>query len=262
MQRLANPKSNKKKVNPEVKRQQQQAYKEKERLRQRKTMRNLIIGTVAVIAVVVLLIIFIPNNNNDTTSGTPATFDYTQLPVKGEANAPVKIVEFGDFKCPICKMYNEQIVPQIQKDFIDNGTVALHFANFPFIGEDSTTAALAAESVYHQKSDAFWTYLDAIYTNQKNENTNWATPDYLVQLAENAKLGIDTTKLRQDIDNKTYADQVSAQYDKGQELNIQGTPSIFINGVQYTGDLGDYNALKQAIEKAQQEAAATTGTGG
>ncbi len=258
MQRLAKP-NQKKKSNPEVKRQQQQAYKQKEQERQRKTMRNLIIGTVAVIVVVVALIVLIPNNK---TEGVQTTFDYSQMPVKGDANAPVKIVEFGDFKCPVCKLFNEQIVPKIQADFVENGTVSMHFANFPFIGPDSTIAALAAESVYHQNNDAFWKYLDEIYTNQKDENTNWATPDYLVQLAENAKLGIDTTKLRQDIDNKTYADQVNAQYKKGQELNIPGTPSIFINGVQYTGDLGDYNAIKAAIEKAQAEAKNQTGSEG
>ncbi len=258
MPRLAKP-NQKKKSNPEVKRQQQQAYKQKEQARQRKTMRNLIIGTVAVIAVIVALIIFIPNNQ---TEGVRTTFDYSQMPVKGDANAPVKIVEFGDFKCPVCKMYNEQIVPKIQADFIDNGVASLHFANFPFLGPDSTTAALAAESVYHQKADAFWPYLDTLYTNQKDENTNWATPDYLVQLAEQAKLGVDTKKLREDIDNKTYADQVNEQFKKGQDLQIPGTPSIFINGVQYTGDLGDYNALKAAIEKAQSEATTPTGSEG
>lgn len=244
-------------MNPEIKRQKNQERLEKERIRQRKTMRNLIIGTVAVIAVVVALIIFIPNDNN-TANTAPVSFDYSQMPVKGEANAPVKIVEFGDFKCPICKLYNEQIVPQIEKDFINNGTASLHFANFPFLGPDSTTAALAVESVYHQKAEAFWPYLDAIYTNQKDENTTWATTDYLVQLAEQANLGIDTAKLREDIDKETYSDQVQAQYDKGRELNIPGTPSIFINGVQYTGDLGDYNALKKAIEQAQTNAAAGT----
>nr|WP_322923056.1 DsbA family protein [Paenibacillus sp. SGZ-1014] len=258
MQRLAKP-TQKKKSNPEMKRQQQQAYKQQEQERQRKTMRNLMIGTVVVIAVVVALIILIPNNK---TEGIRTTFDYSQMPMKGNANAPVKIVEFADFKCPICKMYNEQILPKIEADFVDKGVASLYFANFPFIGPDSTTAALAAESVYHQKSAAFWPYLNEIYTHQKDENTEWATPDYLVKLAEDAKLGIDTTKLRQNIDNKTYADQVNAQFKKGQELNIPGTPSIFINGVQYTGDLGDYNALKAAIEKAQADAGNQTGSEG
>lgn len=256
MQTLSNSKPGKKKINPEIKRQKNQERLEKERIRQRKTMRNLIIGTVAVIAVVVLLIVFIPNNNNTagTSSSAPATFDYAQLPFKGKTDAPVKIVEFGDFKCPICKQYNEQIVPQIEKDYINTGTAALYFSNFPFIGEDSKTAALAVESVYHQKNEAFWPYLDSIYANQKDENTEWATTDYLVQLAEKANLGIDTVKLREDIENKTYAKQVEAQYDKGEALQIPGTPSIFINGVQYTGDLGDYKALKQAIEQAKTAA--------
>lgn len=256
MQPLSNSKPGKKKMNPEIKRQKNQERLEKERVRQRKTMRNLIIGTIAVIAVVVLLIVLIPNNKD--TAGTngkaPATFDYAQLPVKGKADAPVKIVEFGDFKCPICKQYNEQIIPQIEKDYINTGTAALYFSNFPFIAEDSKTAALAVESVHQQKSEAFWPYLDAVYANQKDENTEWATTDYLVELAEKAKLGIDTAKLREDIEKETYAKQVQAQYDKGEALQIPGTPSIFINGVQYTGDLGDYNALKQAIEQAKTAA--------
>jgi protein-disulfide isomerase len=82
---------------------------------------------------------------------------YDELPRLGSADAPVKVVEFADFKCPHCKTFAEQIVPLMRNEFIRAGIAALYFMNFPVISGDSVTAGAAAAAVHDMYgNDAFW----------------------------------------------------------------------------------------------------------
>lgn len=202
----------------------------------------LIFLTVGILAVIVVIVLGINNQSK------PFEFDYEAMPVLGSVDAPVKIVEFGDYKCPICRDFSQQIKPQLEKEFIETGKASFYFANYSFIGKDSVTAALAAEAVYQQNNDAFWTYNQAIYDNQQNENIEWATPEHLVQLAKDAKLPIDFDLLKSDIENKTYQKQVDRDNSLVRPLNIGGTPTVFVNG-KAVSNL-DYATIKSTIEAA------------
>lgn len=218
---------------------------EQERLeKQRKTMRKLIWGTAIVVVLgIVAAIVFTPKSD-------PTNFDYASLPVLGKADAPVKIVEFGDYKCPSCQYFSQQVKPQLEKEYIDSGKVAMYFMDFPFIGADSTTAALAAHSVFHQNNDAYWKYYDALYKNQPDEHTAWATPDYLVKLAKDNNIDVDLDVLKKDIDGKTYEKEVDSSASTAKKANVQSTPTLFINGKEYKGDFSNYAQVKEAVEKA------------
>ncbi|MEF2965022.1 DsbA family protein [Paenibacillus sp. M1] len=219
----------------------------KEQLVQQQRKRRLIwFSTVGVLLVLIIVVLSL----DPKPVVKAASFDYENLPMLGQSDAPVKIVEFGDFKCPSCKIANDTIKPQLVSDYIDQGKVAFYFMNLPFLGADSTTAALAVQSVYHQNKDAFWTYFDAIYDNQGDEQTEWATADLLVGLAEEIGLEVDYDLLRSDIENKTYLNEVNEQYGKANDLKITGTPTFYIDGVQYTGSFADYSEFKQAVEDA------------
>lgn len=227
-----------------------QRQAESERLKQQQRKRRLLwFSTVGILLILIVVVLSL----DPKPVVKAADFEYTNLPVIGAEDAPVKIVEFGDFKCPSCKAVNETIKPQLVSDFIEQGEAAFYFVNLPFLAPDSTTAALAVQSVYHQNPDAYWDYFDAIYTNQGEESTQWATVDFLVDLAKEINLPVDYDLLRQDIENKTYEAEVKAQYNKGEELGVQGTPTFFINGIEYKGHLGDYSAFKQAVEDAMNQ---------
>ncbi|MNZ68631.1 Disulfide bond formation protein D precursor [compost metagenome] len=178
------------------------------------------------------------------------SFDYENLAVLGSTDAPVKIVEFGDFKCPACKNVNDFLKPKLVSDYIDQGKVAFYFMNLPFLGPDSNTAALAIQSVYHLNKDEYWTYFDAIYNNQGDENTEWATPEFLVEIAKQANISVDYDQLKQDIEQETYQSEVDAQFARANTLGINSTPTFFINGVEYTENIGDYAKLQQTINDA------------
>ncbi len=224
---------------------QRKAEAEK-KLQQQRKRRLIWFSTVGVLLVLIIVVLSL----DPKPVVKAASFDYDNLPVLGQNDAPVKIVEFGDFKCPACKIANDTIKPQLVSDYIEQGDVAFHFMNLPFIGPDSTTAALAVQSVYHQNKEAYWTYFDAIYENQGEEKTQWATVDFLVGLAKEINLPVDYDLLQKDIENKTYQNEVDEQYGKADKLNIDSTPTFFINGVEFTGNLGNYDELKQAIDEA------------
>ncbi len=179
--------------------------------------------------------------------------DYHSLPRLGDKDAPVHIVEFGDYKCPVCKSFVETIKPRLIKDYVETGKVALYFMNYWFIGPDSYTAALAAQSVYHQNQSEFWKYYSAIYKHQGEKSVPWATPEFLMQLAKNEQLAIDHDMLNHDIRNKTYAKEIDTHQAFARDTaKASGTPTLLINGTLFT-DVFDYDKLKAAIEAAQRE---------
>jgi protein-disulfide isomerase len=216
-------------------------------------VQKLVFGTILV-AVIAFAVAMIAYNNSSDEKPVADVALYENQPVIGDPNAPVKIVEFGDFKCPSCKFFTENFFPQIKKEFVDTGIASFYFVNFQFLAPDSLTAGIAAEAVYHQNKDAFWDYYKAIYQMQGDESTAWATPDFLVNLARNLNLKIDYEKLRQDIENKTYEKQVLDDNRLAAEYGVNSTPSLFVNGKK-TEQIRDFDVIRQAVLDAQTAAA-------
>ncbi|MCR8632647.1 MULTISPECIES: DsbA family protein [Paenibacillus] len=222
------------------------SYKEQRKLeaqKQQRTTRRLIwITGIFIVAIIAAVIIFQPK-------AAPVEIAYDTMPSLGQANAPVKIVELGDYKCPSCQYFSQQFEPQIKKDYVDKGLASFHFMNFTIIGPDSNTAALAGQSVFHQNNDAYWKFYDALYKNQGDEKVQWATPQFLVDLAKKENLPIDYDKLMLDITSKKYQNEVDAHNAFARKNQVNSTPTLFINGKKFDNSM-DYNAIKAAIDKA------------
>lgn len=228
------------------------AQRQAQREQQEKRMKRVMWITGACIVVLVLLLIII----RPGSSSKEGNFDYSSMPVLGNPDAPVKIVEMGDYKCPSCQYFTQEISPQLKKDFIDTGKAALYFSNYLIISPeaDSNTAALAAQSVFHQNKDEFWKYYEAIYRNQGDENTEWATPDFLVNLARTENIKVDYDQLRKDIDEKTYQKEIDSQNALARKLNVMSTPTLFVNGEMASEKASmNYPVLKPFIEKKLAE---------
>ncbi|WP_169713819.1 DsbA family protein [Paludifilum halophilum] len=217
-------------------------------------MKNLIVGTLIGLLFIVGIVALVQSFSGDRNAGEQGVdeeiFDYDQQPVAGDPDAPVKIVEFGDFKCPSCKKFEEEIYPQLKKDFIDNEKIGFYFVNNQFLGPDSITAGIAGEAVYEQDPDAFWKFYDSIYKNQGLESEAWATPDFLADLAKKDVPGIDHKKLKKDIENETYSEEVQADKGIAEKAGVTSVPTLFINGKKVPGEKTfDYDYLKQRIEE-------------
>jgi protein-disulfide isomerase len=143
----------------------------------------------------------------------------------GPSNAPLTLVEYGDFQCPHCgRAY--PIVKDVQRRL--GPQLRFVFRNFPLskVHPEAVHAAEAAECAGSQ--DAFWPMHDRLFERQFALDD-----DHLVEYA--AELGLDANRLRADLEAETYAPRVRDDFMSGVRSGVNGTPTFFINGERYDG---------------------------
>lgn len=164
--------------------------------------------------------------------------------VIGDPNAPVHLVEYGDYQCPACASFSNQVFPQLLSDYIATSKVSFEFRDLAFLGDDSQTAAQAAACAIDQ--DGFWLYHDTIYANHYGENLGNLSKARLLKMATLSDL--DSGKISSCLDAGTYAADVQSMHQEASQLGLTSTPSFVLNGqvLQWQG----WDAMKQAIDAA------------
>lgn len=147
--------------------------------------------------------------------------------IEGKVNAPVTIIEYGDMQCPACS----EIQPGLQTTInAVSDTVELVFRHFPLtsIHDKAQIAAQALEAASLQNK--FWPMHDLLYAKQGDWSSKPVT-DFVGLLTSYAKvLGLDPARFQQDLNSKQVIDRVDRDVKDAQTLQLNGTPSIFING--------------------------------
>ncbi|MBW7473171.1 DsbA family protein [Paenibacillus oenotherae] len=211
--------------------------------------RNLVIFTLIVIALIVTLFVL---NQMSKEAGKYQSFDnapeLTGQPLLGNKDAKVTIYEFGDYKCPSCKYWGEQIYPKLVKDYVDTGKANFSFINVLFHGEESRMSSLAAESVLAQNPEAFWPFHEALFRAQPDVESNWVTVNKMLEVAQTIQPGIDMAKLKSDIETLATQPQVTIDEDLVRNFKVKQTPTIMINDVMLD-DPFDYDAIVELIEE-------------
>ena len=161
---------------------------------------------------------------------------------KGELDAPISIIEFGDFQCPYCQSFATDTEPQIQTTYIDTGKVKFIFMEYPMqdVHTNAMAAALAAECANEQGK--FWIYHDILYSQQshwENLDAN-EVPKTLTTLA--ADIGLNKQALGTCIDSKKYENKIIKQMEEGINNHIDATPTFYVGNdkIGYTQLSGTY----------------------
>ena len=159
----------------------------------------------------------------------------------GPADAPVTLVEYGDFECPYCGQAYP-IVKAIQERMGDR--LRFVFRNFP-ISESHPHAEHAAETAEAAGAQGkFWEMHDVLYEHQR------ALSDRdLIGYA--ASLGLDETRVARELGQGTFAAKVRGDFRGGVRSGVNGTPTFFINELRLDWDF-DIATLKAALERASQ----------
>ena len=219
--------------------------------RRREQIRNRIIGIVAVVVVALLIafLLIVPSIRTATTAAkaTKSAENATPVPVVtitprvfnakvdgvhlGDPNAPVKVDAYEDFRCSACLAYSKTVEPQIIQDYVETGKIYYTFHSYIVIDQDGTDASYrsANAAMCASEQNRFWDFHDTLYANQITEDASLFTDARLVVMAGNLKL--DMTAFNQCYQAKKYASVVKNDIAQGQSLKINGTPSIFVNGV-------------------------------
>ena len=145
-------------------------------------------------------------------------------PIMGDANAPITILEWGDYQCTFCYKFHQNTLDVIQEDFVKTGKVKLIFKDFPLNGPDSVLAAEASFCAQDQKK--YWKYHDELYNNWGGERTGWITRESLNEFANTVNLKLDD--FNRCLDEHKYQDKVILLYEFGQDVGIDATPSFLV----------------------------------
>jgi predicted DsbA family dithiol-disulfide isomerase len=143
-------------------------------------------------------------------------------PLYGNPNGPIRLIEFGEFKCPMCSN-----VRPILKKLVDesNGVVRLSFKHFPLLAHGGTMLASRA-AVAAQRQGKFWEMAELLYRNMERKEEH-----ELLEMA--AGLGLDMTRFRADLDDPEVTKLVRADKVEGVNAKVDSTPTLFINGKYY-----------------------------
>ncbi|HET8601812.1 MAG TPA: thioredoxin domain-containing protein [Segeticoccus sp.] len=168
---------------------------------------------------------------------------------RGDVDAPVVMVNFSEFQCPFCGKFARDTEPDLVRKYVNNGTLRIEWRDFPYLGEESYTAALAGRAAAEQ--DGFWEFHDAMYAEQSPPNSGALTVDHLVAVAES--VGLDGDRLRTDMRDPALAAGIRKDFQEGQSIGVSGTPAFLINGRPVIG-AQPAKVFRQAIEQAAAEA--------
>jgi len=177
----------------------------------------------------------------DASEGTPAGSPEAQKPtydenshIRGEASAPVTIIEFSDFQCSFCVRFHDTMKQVVEEYPTQVKWVYRHFPLDPYARVVAEASECAAEQ------GKFWEYADGLYVNQSK-----IAPSFLGELA--TELGLDGAQFNECVDGGKYADKVEADYQEGIAAGVTGTPGSFING-EPLGGAASFESVKSAIE--------------
>jgi protein-disulfide isomerase len=159
--------------------------------------------------------------------------------IQGRADAPVTLVQYGDYECPYCGAAYP-IIKQVQAEMGDR--LRFVFRNFPITTSHphAEQAAEAAEAAAAQGK--FWEMHDLLYENQRR-----LRDDDLHSYAE--ALGIDVEVFSKELAEHVYVDRIHEDFMSGVRSGVNGTPTFFINGVRHD-DSYEFETLLAALERA------------
>ena len=158
---------------------------------------------------------------------------------QGPADAPVTLIEYGDYQCPYCGAAYP-IVKQLQERFGDD--LRFVFRNFPLqqAHEHAMSAAMTAE--FAATKGKFWEVHDALYESQDQLG-----PGLYTAIA--AQLGVDGKELGDALESDTIFEKVKKDFDGGVRSGVNGTPSFFVNGTRYDGPR-DFETMAETLDRA------------
>jgi protein-disulfide isomerase len=151
--------------------------------------------------------------------------DQTRDHIQGSVDAPIALLEYGDYECPFCGEA-QPIVREIQRRLGD--ALCFAFRHFPLtnVHPHAEHAAEAAEAAGEQGS--FWPMHKTLFANQ-----NALDDESLAEYA--AALGLDEVRLIQEVISGAYAGRIRQDFKSGVRAGVNGTPCFFINGKRYDG---------------------------
>ncbi len=210
--------------------------------------RYYLVAIPAIITIVFLSYILYPHQSQNDTKVTLQSLMQNGSPILGNPDAPITIVEWGDYQCTYCHAFHETTKDSLIKEYVETGKANFVFRDFPLNGPDSVLAAEASYCANDQNK--YWVYHDELYKNWAGEKTGWVNRDSLNKFA--ITVGIDLLQFDKCLDDKKYEQKVLDNQQFGEKIGINATPSFIIfdskNGTKIIGNQ-PLSVFQQVLEK-------------
>lgn len=157
--------------------------------------------------------------------------------IQGVENAPITLVEYGDYQCPHCRMAH-YVVQKLQDHYAEK--LRFVFRNFPLVQIHPYAESAAETAEFAGEHDLYWEMHDALYEKQDR-----LSAPLLVDLTES--LGLSVQELQEALATHLYLPRVREDFVGGVRSGVNGTPSFFINGVRHDGSFA-FEDLVSAID--------------
>lgn len=206
-------------------------------------------GVVIVIGAVIFTAIKYGSVSNTDNEPAPTILSNTISEsdwARGNKDAKVTLIEYGDFQCPACGAYHP-LVKQLVQEF--GNDVHFAFRNFPLrqAHPNAELAARAAEAAGRQ--DKFWEMHDMLFEHQKDWSLKSRPKDIFADYA--GRIGIDQATFEQDIELDAVQQEVQQDFTSGNASGVDATPTFFLNGTKIKSPQG-YEEFKKIISDAIQ----------
>lgn len=224
----------------------------------------LALGGVIAVAVIAVITVILVTQEEDAAAPLPPMVAVSdpypglaqQTKVLGDPNAALRLVEYGDYQCPVCQQAQETLVPGLISRYVASGTLSFEFRDFLVIdgnlsrargdGYDRESLRAAEGAMCAGDQGQYWAFHESLYRNHTGEGVGDFTESRVKDLA--AKLGLDATTFDSCLDGGTYEAAVNQQNTDAQAAGVSGTPTFEINGQQVQGSTADdYYAQIDAI---------------
>ncbi|MBE7320059.1 DsbA family protein [Staphylococcus epidermidis] len=161
-----------------------------------------------------------------------------------------RVIVYGDFKCPYCKKLEKEIMPKLEKEYINTGKADFQFVNMAFLGLDSIRGSRAGHAVENIAPSEYLKFQKLMFSQQPNNEKEWIT--YQLIDCQIDKLNITNNqkfKIKKDykmINSQSWKD---AQKDQKayQDNGIQEAPTVFVNGKKIN-DVYNYQEYQRHLK--------------
>jgi len=156
-------------------------------------------------------------------SSSPSSTSTTKL--LGSPKAPVRLIEYIDLQCPVCREFETTVMPSIVPRYVRTGKVQVIARPIAFIGPDSVTGRLAALAA--AKQNHFFDFSQLLYANQGTENTGWLN-DSIISAAYNSIPGLDRQAAEQARASSEVSSEANTFDSQATADKVQGTPTVLV----------------------------------
>lgn len=170
---------------------------------------------------------------------------------KTTSDGKIKIIEYGDFKCPYCKKVESNVMPKLKKHYIDQDKVDYQFVNMAFLGDDSIIGSRAGHAVKRLAPDQYLKFQELMFKQQPNSEKEWITHQVVDQQIDKLKINEQLkNQIKDDYKKENSKSWEAAKKDQKQYKanHIETAPTVFVHGEKLE-DPYDFDNYKKILEK-------------